>query len=321
MLFRSHAAMKYDKIGEDTAKTILQLSDNMGEYADMIVKAQEVWELGGEAWGVYEQHIEQQGLVADLQSQVKDQYDRMLQTYVYTDADGVKYYNETAVKSYEELIEKLKEAEEQVISTGKAYDELVESIKDGTAEIKYAVEEVAEEIQEFIPEYENMVNIEQLEEVFSAEQIGAYIAQQLASGFEVGVRDSAGKIVSAAEYLADTIKRTTEKELGIHSPSKVFEEYGKNTAEGFILGLRETFGENINNLDLNPPELRAKISQYHYLTSLPVPQFDNAITNNQVVNQNRTASPTIYITQKENESQYELARKITEMERRMIYGG
>ena len=107
-MFNAHAAMKYDKIGEDTAKTILQLSDNMGEYADMIVKAQEVWELGGEAWGVYEQHIEQQGLVADLQSQVKDQYDRMLQTYVYTDADGVKYYNETAVKSYEELIEKTK---------------------------------------------------------------------------------------------------------------------------------------------------------------------------------------------------------------------
>ena len=219
-------------------------------------------------------------------------------------------------------MKKLKEAEEQIISTGKAYDELVESIKDGTAEIKYAVEEVAEEIQEFIPEYENMVNIEQMEEVFSAEQIGAYIAQQLASGFEVGVRDSAGKIVSAAEYLADTIKARQKKRAGHTFAVKSFlRNMVKNTAEGFMLGLRETFGENINNLDLNPPELRAKISQYHYLTSLPVPQFDNVITNNQVVNQNRTASPTIYITQKENESQYELARKITEMERRMIYGG
>lgn len=319
-LFNEYAAQKYEKVGESISKTLYQISGTMAEYQDAFLEAQDVWELGGEAWDVYKQHIEQQGLVADLQSQVKDQYDRMLQTYVYTDADGVKYYNETAVKSYEELIEKLKEAEEQIILTGEAYDELVKSIEAGTAEIKYAVEEVTEEIQEFIPEYENMVNIEQMEEVFSAEQIGAYIAQQLASGFEVGVRDSTGKIVSAAEYLADTIKRTTEKELGIQSPSKVFRGYGKNTAEGFILGLEETFGEKIKTLDLNPPEVRAKISQYHYLTSLPVPDFSGHTTNNQVVNNNRTASPTIYITQKENESQYELARKITEMERRMIYG-
>lgn len=58
-------------------------------------------------------------------------------------------------------------------------------------------------------------------------------------GYEQGVRESVnGRIFGGGvKQATDTVKRIFKSELAIGSPSKVFEEYGKFTMDGFINGL------------------------------------------------------------------------------------
>jgi hypothetical protein len=63
--------------------------------------------------------------------------------------------------------------------------------------------------------------------------IGTAIVQGLVEGLGLGIP----QLVRGAIGLADAVKNTFTDKLKIHSPSKVFEEYGQNTAEGYERGL------------------------------------------------------------------------------------
>jgi hypothetical protein len=63
--------------------------------------------------------------------------------------------------------------------------------------------------------------------------IGTAIVQGLIDGFGFGMP----QLVRGTLGLVDVIKNTFTDKLKIHSPSKVFEEYGQNTAEGYERGL------------------------------------------------------------------------------------
>ena len=63
------------------------------------------------------------------------------------------------------------------------------------------------------------------------------IGSNLVSGFIAGITGMGPQAIASILGLAGSVKDTLKNALGIHSPSKVFEGYGKNTAEGFAGGI------------------------------------------------------------------------------------
>lgn len=59
----------------------------------------------------------------------------------------------------------------------------------------------------------------------------------LVQGLVDGIAGMGPKAIASILGLATSLKDTVKNALGIHSPSKVFEGYGKNTAEGFAGGI------------------------------------------------------------------------------------
>ncbi len=64
-------------------------------------------------------------------------------------------------------------------------------------------------------------------------QIGANIIDGLVGGITSGV----GKVVDAVKGLANSVKNTFTGEMKIHSPSRVFDDYGENTPKGYAQGV------------------------------------------------------------------------------------
>ncbi|RZS80186.1 tape measure domain-containing protein [Motilibacter rhizosphaerae] len=62
----------------------------------------------------------------------------------------------------------------------------------------------------------------------------------LVRGLVRGVTSSASFVKDAMKGLASTAKNTFTSFLGIHSPSRVFAEYGDNTVEGYAAGVKRT---------------------------------------------------------------------------------
>lgn len=73
----------------------------------------------------------------------------------------------------------------------------------------------------------------------SFESIGASITRGIANGMKQGM----SFVSDSAAELASTIKNTIQKELQIHSPSRVMFKLGEYTIEGFLLGLESLFGK------------------------------------------------------------------------------
>ena len=55
-------------------------------------------------------------------------------------------------------------------------------------------------------------------------------------GLANGIRAGTSEVISATAYMCTQAIKETKTKLKIHSPSKVFEELGKFTAEGFGVG-------------------------------------------------------------------------------------
>lgn len=62
---------------------------------------------------------------------------------------------------------------------------------------------------------------------------------QIATELAKGMKDT-GTVQEAAKKLADTVEETVKDELGINSPSKVMEQLGLWTTEGFVKGVMES---------------------------------------------------------------------------------
>lgn len=65
------------------------------------------------------------------------------------------------------------------------------------------------------------------------------IGSQIVSGLINGITSMVGSLFAKVTGIADGIKAKFRDALSIHSPSKVFEGYGKNTAQGFEIGLEK----------------------------------------------------------------------------------
>ena len=67
-------------------------------------------------------------------------------------------------------------------------------------------------------------------------KIGVDIIQGLING----IKNMAGRVGEEANKIAENVKNTIKNALKIQSPSKIMEEFGKFTGEGFAIGLEKT---------------------------------------------------------------------------------
>ncbi|QOP65888.1 tape measure protein [Mycobacterium phage STLscum] len=73
--------------------------------------------------------------------------------------------------------------------------------------------------------------------------IGAQAGRDLVQGIINGIGELVGAAVAKARELASSVAGAVKGFLGIHSPSKLMDEYGRYTGQGFINGLGSTQGE------------------------------------------------------------------------------
>jgi hypothetical protein len=62
---------------------------------------------------------------------------------------------------------------------------------------------------------------------------------EVGQGLALGLEQSRGAVSQAAAALADTVSTTFTGLLGIHSPSTVFEKFGKDIIDGLVKGMKE----------------------------------------------------------------------------------
>lgn len=65
--------------------------------------------------------------------------------------------------------------------------------------------------------------------------------QSIGTGMAAGIAAGAPSAIAAAQALAQGVENATKVQLGIHSPSKVFQGIGENTAQGYQDGLEGGF--------------------------------------------------------------------------------
>lgn len=72
---------------------------------------------------------------------------------------------------------------------------------------------------------------------FFEEQDWKVLGAMVSKGFADGIMSGLAAVTSAVETVSGNAITAIKKSLGIYSPSKVFEEFGDQTAEGFSLGV------------------------------------------------------------------------------------
>ena len=69
------------------------------------------------------------------------------------------------------------------------------------------------------------------------------LGASVVAGLIVGLKSGAGALGTAVLGLGDVVKKSFKDVLGIHSPSKVFEEYGQHTTSGYAQGVDKGSGD------------------------------------------------------------------------------
>lgn len=88
------------------------------------------------------------------------------------------------------------------------------------------------------------------------------IGSDAITGFINGMKGKIGEAVAVVTNLVDKVKNafTRTKGLDIHSPSRVTKKIGKNTGEGFIIGLSSTIGGAVRVADEMVSSIKASFS-------------------------------------------------------------
>lgn len=86
------------------------------------------------------------------------------------------------------------------------------------------------------------------------------IGKNLIQGLIDGVKKLAGKAVDAVKNVGKNLVSGIKNVLKIHSPSKVFEELGEFTGEGYLIGVRSSFADVNDYMTDNMSGLTASMS-------------------------------------------------------------
>jgi len=149
-----------------------------------------------------------------------------------------------------------------IIEVGEFFKDLGSTVDNIFNTIGNRLNEFISQINTFVSQintiYQNLVN--------SAYDWGWNIIQGMINGFNA----KKDELIYMAQSLADSIKNTIKDALGISSPSKVFEEFGKQTIQGFLEGMQIK-----NDTKITQPVMEAASSNISVNFNNPVVRSDN----------------------------------------------
>ena len=121
-----------------------------------------------------------------------------------------------------------------------AKDEAVSELEDLNKETNKRIKELKKQAKEDIKEYSDDY-LSGLKKLGKSSKLKAKeIGEAIGDGIAEGATSKTEKLNNAISGLAKSMLTTIKKDLGIHSPSKVFAEIGKYSAEGFGIGFEDS---------------------------------------------------------------------------------
>lgn len=136
--------------------------------------------------------------------------------------DGIKSAISNAWNSVKSTVSNVMSAISSAISNG--WNQVVSTVTSAGSQVVDAVRNA----------FNNAVNAAKN---FVGQAVG--IGANLISGFVQGVANAAGKLISAVKDAVGNAINAAKSLLGIHSPSRVFRQFGIFTDEGFVIGVNK----------------------------------------------------------------------------------
>lgn len=90
---------------------------------------------------------------------------------------------------------------------------------------------------------------DQVKKIFTSTNL-FQIGKNIMQGLIDGLSNMASSVYEKADAIANGVKRRIKSALGIASPSKVMIQYGRDTGEGFVIGLEQSMREIMNKANL-----------------------------------------------------------------------
>lgn len=103
------------------------------------------------------------------------------------------------------------------------------------------------------------------------------LGKQVIDGLISGLKSMLSSLKDAAKEVADSIKNKFKDIMGIHSPSKVFFEYGRFTDQGFANGIiqnADVIEQAYTTVGFDTPDMSSSIGDYGYTEPLNSTPYD-----------------------------------------------
>lgn len=103
------------------------------------------------------------------------------------------------------------------------------------------------------------------------------LGKQVIDGLINGLKSMLSSLKDTAKEVADSIKNKFKDIMGIHSPSKVFFEYGRFTDQGFANGIiqnADVIEQAYTTVGFNTPDMSSSVSDYGYAEPLNSTPYD-----------------------------------------------
>ncbi|QGJ94791.1 tape measure protein [Mycobacterium phage Blinn1] len=156
---------------------------------------------------------------ADMKAGAEDAYNRITSTFSQMGTDIANVFSSigsTASNAWNSVVSAVQNAWESIVS----------AVANGVAQAVQFVSTLPDKIRSFFAD------------------AGTWLldaGRNIVQGLINGIGDMIGSAVAKAKELASSVAGAVKGFLGIHSPSKLFEEFGINTGQGYALGLDKGF--------------------------------------------------------------------------------
>lgn len=103
------------------------------------------------------------------------------------------------------------------------------------------------------------------------------LGRQVIDGLINGLKSMLSSLKDAAKEVADSIKNKFKDIMGIHSPSKVFFEYGRFTDQGFANGIiqnADVIEQAYTTVGFSTPDMSSSVGDYGYAEPLNSTPYD-----------------------------------------------
>ena len=244
----------------EAGEGILNWFEDLGEVIDShcggIVTATE---------GLFEAVLgESDKALKDMEERQKKAEEDRKAMYKQENALWEQYHGQRVLDDYNAELEEAKRLQRQILGMQQAgaSDKAINPVRKQLRDSIYQLKDYYEQLSRI---YETTGYTESGAYASSVWARANMVGQYLVEGFNNGMLEAAGFSESSNKYIydfADTVIDETERKLGVASPSKVFEQIGKYTIEGYNKGLKEASEVSYELMDTIFSNLEAMPEDY-----------------------------------------------------------